>query len=146
MKKFKKAMAMGLTALSMASGVKMGATNIQTTSTSSTSSTDLNENIIKNEIELSSKTDNLSNEIASKTTNSQESEIQTTRNKSKGGKGALIAQTIGTVGLVASMVGSGVAIKKQSELGLNVSGVGSLVSIVLLAGSNIGNLYNYAKG
>ena len=117
MKKLKKAMAMGLTALSMSSGVKMGATSIPMTQTSYTNSISDSKNESKQEV-----------------------------SKKKTGKGALITQTIGTVGLVASMIGTGIATKKLSESGFIAGGVGVLASAALLMGSNIGNIYNYVKG
>ena len=117
MKKLKKAMAMGLTALSMSSGVKMGATSIPMTQTSYTNSISDSKNESKQEV-----------------------------SKKKTGKGALITQTIGTVGLVASMIGANIATKKESASGILASAIGGFASTGLLVGSNIGNIYNYVKG
>ena len=117
MKKLKKAMAMGLTALSMSSGVKMGATSIPMTQTSYTNSISDSKNESKQEV-----------------------------SKKKTGKGALITQTIGTVGLVASLVGFDTAAKEKSMPGALTATLGVLASTGLLIGSNIGNIYNYVKG
>lgn len=138
MKKLKKAMAMGLTALSMASGVKMGATNIQTTQTSSESSINLGENGKNGSKQEISERTRWGVGLANLFTGGVTSFINTNKPAKK-----TIAS--GIMGVVSMFATYNLMSKAPGEAAMCMAAFILPIPVILLTGAVVGNVYNFVE-